>query len=71
MTLNLILPVKFLVSFLPLLLLISCGGQPKITRKESETKVDKSSIMMVPKQKDNLQQSGITTSASALKYRRI
>ena len=43
-TLNLILPVKFLVSFLPLLLLISCDGQPEITRKESQIKVDKSSI---------------------------
>ncbi|MCL2934709.1 MAG: von Willebrand factor type A domain-containing protein, partial [Trichodesmium sp. MAG_R03] len=43
-TLNPIWPVKFLVSFLPLLLLISCDGQPEITRKESQTKVDKSSI---------------------------
>ena len=43
-TLSPILPVKFLVSFLPLLLLISCDGQPEITRKESQTKVDKSSI---------------------------
>ncbi len=43
-----ILPVKLLLIFFPLLLLISCAGQPETTRNESKIEVDKSSIVPPP-----------------------
>ncbi len=43
-----ILPVKLLLIFFPLLLLISCAGQPETTRNENKIEVDKSSIVPPP-----------------------